>query len=70
VRAVSIKAGDGMEMTMLTRWMIWAGLALTLLTASAAHADRRVALVVGNSAYSNAASLRNPATMPPIWPRP
>src|SRR5258708_5222230 len=47
-------------MTMLTRLMILAGFALTLVTASAAHADRRVALVVGNSAYSNAASLRNP----------
>jgi formylglycine-generating enzyme required for sulfatase activity/uncharacterized caspase-like protein len=29
--------------------------------ASAAHADRRVALVVGNSAYSSAAALRNPS---------
>src|SRR3954454_9412998 len=47
-------------MTMLSRLMIWAGFALTLVTASAAHADRRVALVVGNSAYSSAASLRNP----------
>jgi uncharacterized caspase-like protein len=45
---------------MLTRLMILAGFALTLVTASAAHADRRVALVVGNSAYASAASLRNP----------
>jgi hypothetical protein len=45
---------------MLTRLMILAGFALTLVTASTAHADRRVALVVGNSAYSSAASLRNP----------
>jgi len=46
---------------MLTRLMMLTGLlAATLVTASAAHADRRVALVVGNSAYSNAASLRNP----------
>ena len=45
---------------MLTRLMIVAGFALTLVSASAAHADRRVALVVGNSAYSNAAGLRNP----------
>src|SRR5882757_1592330 len=45
---------------MLTRLMILVGFALTLVTASAAHADRRVALVVGNSAYSSAASLRNP----------
>jgi formylglycine-generating enzyme required for sulfatase activity/uncharacterized caspase-like protein len=29
--------------------------------ASSAHADRRVALVVGNSAYSSAAALRNPS---------
>jgi len=29
--------------------------------ASTAHADRRVALVVGNSAYSSAAALRNPS---------
>jgi hypothetical protein len=40
--------------------MILAGFALTLVTASTAHADRRVALVVGNSAYASAASLRNP----------
>lgn len=45
---------------MLYRLMILTSLAMTLITASAAHADRRVALVVGNSAYSNAASLRNP----------
>src|SRR3954471_22902204 len=49
-----------MEMTMLTRLMILAGFALALVTASAAHADRRVALVIGNSAYVNAAALRNP----------
>jgi uncharacterized caspase-like protein len=45
---------------MLTRLMMLAGLALTLVSASAAHADRRVALVVGNSAYASAANLRNP----------
>jgi uncharacterized caspase-like protein len=45
---------------MFTRLMILAGFALTLVTASTAHADRRVALVVGNSAYASAASLRNP----------
>jgi len=45
---------------MFHRLMILTSLALTLLTASAASADRRVALVIGNSAYSNAASLRNP----------
>src|SRR5882672_679520 len=47
-------------MTMLTRLMILAGFALTLVTASAAHAERRVALVVGNSSYASAAGLRNP----------
>src|SRR3981189_1979620 len=46
---------------MLTRLMMLTGLvAMMLASASAAHADRRVALVVGNSAYANAASLRNP----------
>jgi uncharacterized caspase-like protein/uncharacterized protein YraI len=33
---------------------------MLLLWAAAAHADRRVALVVGNSAYQNAAALPNP----------
>src|SRR5258708_14492397 len=47
-------------MTMLTRLMILAGFALTLVTASAAHADRRGVLVGGNSSHSNAAGLRNP----------
>src|SRR5262245_36175850 len=45
---------------MLYRFIVLASLALTLFTASAANAERRVALVIGNSAYSNAASLRNP----------
>jgi uncharacterized caspase-like protein len=46
---------------MLTRLMMLTGLvAMMLASASAAHADRRVALVVGNSAYASAASLRNP----------
>src|SRR5712671_358536 len=49
-----------MESGMFHRLMILTSLALTLLTASAANADRRVALVIGNSVYSNAASLRNP----------
>src|SRR5258706_13766918 len=49
-----------MESGMFHRLMILTSLALTLLTASAASADRRVALLIGNSAYSNAASLRNP----------
>ena len=42
------------------RSMVLLSLAMTLITASAAHAERRVALVIGNAAYSNAASLRNP----------
>jgi uncharacterized caspase-like protein len=46
---------------MLTRLMILTGLvAMMLANASAAQADRRVALVVGNSAYASTASLRNP----------
>jgi uncharacterized caspase-like protein len=46
---------------MLTRLMMLTGLvAMMLANASAAQADRRVALVVGNSAYASAASLRNP----------
>ena len=45
---------------MFHRLMVLVSLAMTLFTASAAHAERRVALVIGNSAYSSAASLRNP----------
>jgi hypothetical protein len=46
---------------MLTRLMMLTGLvAMMLANASAAQADRRVALVVGNSAYASTASLRNP----------
>ena len=45
---------------MFHRLMVLLGLAMTLITASAAHAERRVALVIGNAAYSSAASLRNP----------
>jgi uncharacterized caspase-like protein len=46
---------------MLTRLMMLTGfVALMLANVSAAQADRRVAMVVGNSAYSSAASLRNP----------
>jgi WD40 repeat protein/uncharacterized caspase-like protein len=35
-------------------------LALALLTIPAAHAEKRVALVIGNAAYKNAATLQNP----------
>ena len=45
---------------MFHRLMVLLGLAMTLITASAAHAERRVALVIGNASYSSAASLRNP----------
>jgi uncharacterized caspase-like protein len=43
------------------RLLLLIGFVLGLLTfASAAQAERRVALVVGNSAYTHAAALRNP----------
>ncbi len=45
---------------MFHRLMVLLGLAMTLITAPAAHAERRVALVIGNASYSSAASLRNP----------
>jgi uncharacterized caspase-like protein len=45
---------------MFRRLVILASLALTLFAPSAASAERRVALVIGNANYSNAASLRNP----------
>jgi uncharacterized caspase-like protein len=35
-------------------------LALVILTTPAAHAEKRVALVIGNAAYRNAAALQNP----------
>jgi hypothetical protein len=48
---------------MLTRLMMLTGLvAMMLANASAAQADHRVALVVGNSAYASTASL---AALPP-----
>jgi hypothetical protein len=46
---------------MFSRVVLILGLLLAaLLPASIAHAERRVALVVGNSAYANATVLRNP----------
>ena len=46
---------------MLRRLAIVVALACAVLTApSAAHAERRVALVIGNSAYSHTSALRNP----------
>jgi hypothetical protein len=47
-------------MIMLLRAMILLGLFAATLLPGIAQAERRVALVVGNSAYANAASLRNP----------
>jgi uncharacterized caspase-like protein len=38
-----------------------ASMFLITLTASAAHAERRVAFVVGNGAYKNVAPLPNPS---------
>jgi formylglycine-generating enzyme required for sulfatase activity/uncharacterized caspase-like protein len=40
--------------------LIAAILALVLLAGPAAHAEKRVALVIGNAAYKNAATLQNP----------
>src|SRR4029078_4614025 len=42
-------------------WAFLCTLALSFIVGSAAHADRRVALVVGNSAYGSSPALRNPA---------
>jgi uncharacterized caspase-like protein len=39
----------------------FASILLMTLTASAAHAERRVAFVVGNGAYKNVAPLPNPS---------
>src|SRR5689334_1969947 len=48
------------EMPMLARLIMVAGVLFAALISSSANADRRVALVVGNSAYKHAAMLRNP----------
>ena len=45
---------------MLARLIMVAGVLLATLISSGANAERRVALVVGNSAYKHAAALRNP----------
>ena len=44
-------------------------LAVLATAPDAALAERRVALVIGNSAYQNTAPLKNPATMRPTWPQ-
>jgi formylglycine-generating enzyme required for sulfatase activity/uncharacterized caspase-like protein len=45
---------------MILRALLFCCTLAALLGAPAAQAERRVALVIGNSAYSNAATLRNP----------
>lgn len=45
---------------MLSRLGLLLGVLATALLAIPAHAERRVALVIGNSAYTNANALRNP----------
>jgi len=46
---------------MLKRLVVLAGVVCAVLaTAASAQAERRVALVIGNSAYKHAATLRNP----------
>jgi len=51
--------------------MVRAAIVLLLLAlmSSAAQAEKRVALVIGNSAYKHTAKLTNPIrrTMPPTW---
>jgi Caspase domain len=44
----------------LSRWMVAAFLLCAGMT-SAAHAEKRVALVIGNSAYRSVPALPNPA---------
>src|ERR1700754_864696 len=46
--------------TTMLRLAFWLGLVATVLLTPSAHAERRVALVIGNSAYVNANALRNP----------
>src|SRR6266478_4268331 len=57
-----VACGEYREGHMSTRLMMLTGLVALMLAnvVSAAQADRRVALVVGNSAYASTASLRNP----------
>src|SRR5262245_10930078 len=51
---------DAMEVTMLCRLGVLLGVIAASLLAAPAQAERRVALVIGNSAYVNANVLRNP----------
>lgn len=50
-----------LEVAMAARLAIILSMLLSLLTATPASAAKRVALVVGNSAYAHAGTLRNPA---------
>ena len=45
---------------MTVRALLFGSLLAILLGSAGAHADRRVALVVGNSNYASASALRNP----------
>jgi uncharacterized caspase-like protein len=61
-RSLAIAAGLGEDFEMLSRLLFLAGLfAAALATAPDARAERRVAFVVGNAAYTNGPALPNPA---------
>lgn len=47
-------------LAMLRRYALFAALILLSLTTLEAHADRRVALVIGNSQYREIPALQNP----------
>ena len=51
------------------RWLHWLVLAIgCLLATGPAHAEKRVALVIGNSAYSHARPLVNPGNDAKLMP--
>src|SRR5207248_945365 len=58
--AVRKSGGHAQRCLMLPRLMMWLGVVAAVLLPAGAQADRRVALVVGNAAYKNATTLRNP----------
>ena len=45
----------------MARLIVLLGALLALWPSGAAHAEKRVALVIGNSAYQNTSELRNPS---------
>ena len=45
-------------------WMLAAAILLSVVSAAPASAEKRIALVIGNSAYQNVARLDNPAMTP------